>query len=87
MGFSFGKTEDMIPLMAERAGTVAGLDAAVPMKTTAVHYCYDDARLRLFVQIVITALITSTKLRMRMHYGKDYTTAAICDISACNPSS
>ena len=70
LNFTFEKTNMMMSILAGRAKNVGDLDAALPLKLVAFHYCYDDHRIRPFAEMVQMAFGSNTRLRLQMHYGK-----------------
>ena len=43
---------------------------AIPLRYCAVHYCFDDFRLRPVMSLAKLLVDTSTRLRFRSHFGK-----------------
>jgi hypothetical protein len=50
----------------------ANLLGGVPCRPTAVHYCYDDARIRPALAAFQLFLGTYGRLRFRAHYGTKF---------------
>lgn len=52
---------------------MAKLVAALPTNVKAMHYCYDNEKVKMLFSIAMFVWERSTRIRCRLHYGRSLT--------------